>query len=301
MNGGLIIGTMDGANIEIAQEIGEENMFIFGALTEQVPKLRHDLRYTRGAAADPVLAEVLAALRDGQFGSEDIVAPLLRNLAPENDFYLLSVDFASCAWGVLRWVWWLAMACRGASHRCLALLVQIARRRRPWTSATRTRRSGRAAPSSARLAWASSAPIARTSPYFALLCWVAHRCCGGSVTPHAHTPPRLPQHRRVRSRHLGARASPASQAWCHRRWRRVLRACAQLPQLRSQRAHQGRRRCACHCCCDGNLRCRCRCGWCRGWGQVEKGRSAPGASLCWMSFWASPVSGQGDPKTCNHQ
>ena len=130
MNGGLIIGTMDGANIEIAQEIGEENMFIFGALTEQVPKLRHDLRYTRGAAADPVLAEVLAALRDGQFGSEDIVAPLLRNLAPENDFYLLSVDFASCAWGVLRWVWWLAMACRGASHLCLALLVQIARRRR---------------------------------------------------------------------------------------------------------------------------------------------------------------------------
>jgi starch phosphorylase len=36
MNGCTIIGTMDGANIEIAEESGADNMFIFGALTEQV-------------------------------------------------------------------------------------------------------------------------------------------------------------------------------------------------------------------------------------------------------------------------
>lgn len=40
MNGALIIGTMDGANIEIAEEIGQENMFIFGARADKVPQVR---------------------------------------------------------------------------------------------------------------------------------------------------------------------------------------------------------------------------------------------------------------------
>ncbi|QID88561.1 Non-essential glycogen phosphorylase [Saccharomyces pastorianus] len=45
MNGGLIIGTVDGANVEITREIGEDNVFLFGNLSENVEDLRYNLQY----------------------------------------------------------------------------------------------------------------------------------------------------------------------------------------------------------------------------------------------------------------
>ncbi len=91
MNGALIIGTMDGANIEIAEEIGEEHMFIFGARAEDVPRLRAERPSLR---LDPRFAAVVEMVRRGEFGWEDYFAPLADALL-HSDYYLLANDFAA--------------------------------------------------------------------------------------------------------------------------------------------------------------------------------------------------------------
>ncbi|KAL3438015.1 glycosyl transferase [Aspergillus tetrazonus] len=94
LNGGLIIGTCDGANIEITREIGEQNIFLFGNLAEDVEEIRHKHMYS-GFTLDPQLARVFDAIRSGTFGDASHFSALLASIAEHGDYYLVSDDFNS--------------------------------------------------------------------------------------------------------------------------------------------------------------------------------------------------------------
>ncbi|KAB5577741.1 glycogen phosphorylase [Coniochaeta sp. 2T2.1] len=94
LNGGLIIGTCDGANIEITREIGENNIFLFGNLAEDVEDLRHS--HTYGShTIDPDLAKVFQAIESGTFGNPQDFASLIAAIRDHGDYYLVSDDFHS--------------------------------------------------------------------------------------------------------------------------------------------------------------------------------------------------------------
>lgn len=75
MNGGLIIGTMDGANVEIAEEIGEENMFIFGEDVDGVNKCRKEMYEGRRDYVGGRLKRVFDTIKSGFFGDTQIIHP----------------------------------------------------------------------------------------------------------------------------------------------------------------------------------------------------------------------------------
>jgi len=91
MNGGLLLGTLDGANVEIREEIGEENLFIFGTLAADLEEKRKQIREGKNKW-DTRLLEVIQILRDGVFGVFPEVHQLLDSIV-FNDHYLLSVDW----------------------------------------------------------------------------------------------------------------------------------------------------------------------------------------------------------------
>jgi len=96
LNGGLLLGTVDGANIEIAEEVGESNVFFFGHLTPDVEDLRnqHVSNPVPVEQKCPALARVLNEVSGGLFGDSNIYEPLL-NTVRHGDYYLLTDDFDS--------------------------------------------------------------------------------------------------------------------------------------------------------------------------------------------------------------
>jgi len=132
LNGGLLLGTVDGANIEIAEEVGESNVcefnlvdamnalftsfpVFFGHLTPAVEDLRYQHVYHPIPVEQkcPRLAAVLSAVASGTFGDAHIYDPFvpksgiwtisndlirLLNTIRQSDYYLLTDDFDSCSY-----------------------------------------------------------------------------------------------------------------------------------------------------------------------------------------------------------
>lgn len=98
LNGALTIGTLDGANIEMMEEVGEENFFLFGLKADEVEELKKKGYNSREYyEKDPELKEVIDQIQHGFFsqGDQNHFKPLTDSLLDGGDSYCLFADFRS--------------------------------------------------------------------------------------------------------------------------------------------------------------------------------------------------------------
>ena len=101
MNGALTIGTLDGANVEMREEAGPENFFLFGLTVDEVHEVLakgyHPRDYVAGNAE---LAAAIASISEGRFsgGDTSVFAPLVSNLVDHDPFLVLAdyADYIRC-------------------------------------------------------------------------------------------------------------------------------------------------------------------------------------------------------------
>jgi starch phosphorylase len=97
MNGALTLGTYDGANVEINQEVGDENMFLFGMRTEDVARMRPGYVSRDYYAKDPEIKASLDMIKANVFSllEPGLFDPILRSLLDYNDYYMILADLRS--------------------------------------------------------------------------------------------------------------------------------------------------------------------------------------------------------------
>jgi glycogen phosphorylase len=101
MNGALTIGTLDGANVEMREEVGEENFFLFGLTAAEVEQVkRNGYRPADHVAGNDELAAVLELIGGGHFsrGDAEVFRPLVENLVHSDPFLVLAdyADYIAC-------------------------------------------------------------------------------------------------------------------------------------------------------------------------------------------------------------
>ncbi len=106
LNGAVTLGTMDGANVEIVEEVGKENAFIFGLSSDEVIRMEHDGSYDPKSCirSDYELRAVLEQLIDGTYSPHDMdmfreiyTSLLERNGNDRADIYFILKDFRAYA------------------------------------------------------------------------------------------------------------------------------------------------------------------------------------------------------------
>ncbi len=99
LSGALTIGTLDGANIEIQEEVGEENIFIFGMTAEEVEYERLNISRSpeKICKENELVADIINSIKNGSFsrGDRKLFTPLVESLLSEDDPYLLMLDLES--------------------------------------------------------------------------------------------------------------------------------------------------------------------------------------------------------------
>ena len=93
MTGSIIIGTHDGANIEIAQEVGEDHIFFFGNKVDDVARIREEIRNGKRGYVSPMLKKCFDALLNNKFGDTSFIKDYVNGLENGGDFYLACHDF----------------------------------------------------------------------------------------------------------------------------------------------------------------------------------------------------------------
>jgi starch phosphorylase len=96
LNGALTIGTLDGANIEMMQAVGRENIFIFGLTAERVAELRrHGHNPRRYYETDPELQKALDMVDSDYFfvGAGKVFAPVVQSLRDYGDYFMVLADY----------------------------------------------------------------------------------------------------------------------------------------------------------------------------------------------------------------